>query len=65
MQMADLGIDVAASHDSTNQILRGAHIIGFADMPQSAYIHLLPLSLAFKDEVGALGGRISIFSMTC
>ena len=41
--MVDLGLDDAAWHDSINQMLRDAQIIGCADMPQSADMPLLPL----------------------
>ena len=37
------GLDDASKHDSTNQILRDAQIIGCADMPQYADMPLLPL----------------------
>ena len=40
------GLDDAAYHDSTNQMLRDTQIIGCADMPQRADMPLLPLQLS-------------------
>ena len=36
MQVVDLGVRRCRMHDSTNQMLRDAQIIGCADMPQYA-----------------------------
>ena len=46
MQMVDLGVRRCRMHDSTNQMLRDAQIIGCADMPQYADMPLLPLQLS-------------------